>query len=93
MAHRNHASMDKISNFIPMVSGLLLKKEIDIFSSILQNPERPLLSVFGGAKVSDKLRVIESLSSVVDVMIIGGAMSAPFLILEGLKVGDSFVEE
>tara|TARA_B100001750_G_scaffold246643_1_gene269671 strand:- start:1385 stop:2581 length:1197 start_codon:yes stop_codon:yes gene_type:complete len=93
VVHRNHASMDKISNFIPMVSGLLLKKEIDIFSSILQSPERPLLSVFGGAKVSDKLRVIESLSSVVDVMIIGGAMSAPFLILEGLKVGDSFVEE
>ncbi|MFL2745782.1 MAG: phosphoglycerate kinase [Dehalococcoidia bacterium] len=93
VAHRNHASMDKISNFIPMVAGLLLKKEIDIFSSILQNPERPLLSVFGGAKVSDKLRVIENLSSVVDVMIIGGAMSAPFLILEGLEIGDSLVEQ
>ena len=93
VAHRNHASIDKISNFIPMVAGLLLKKEMDIFYSILQNPERPLLSVFGGAKVSDKLRVIENLSSVVDVMIIGGAMSAPFLILEGLEIGDSFVEE
>ena len=93
VAHRYHASMDKISNFIPAVAGLLLKKEIDVFSSILQNPERPLLSVFGGSKVSDKLRVIENLSSVVDVMIIGGAMSAAFLISEGFEVGDSFVEE
>ena len=93
VSHRNHASIDKISNYIPIVSGFLLKQEIDVFSSVLQIPARPLVAIFGGAKVSDKLKVIENLSAVVDVMIIGGAMSAPFLILEGFEIGDSFIEE
>ena len=91
-AHRAHASISGVPEFVPAVSGLLLAKEVDTQQSMLHNPERPFVAILGGSKVSDKLGIIENLLDVADTIIIGGAMCFTFLAAKGLAVGTSKME-
>lgn len=93
VVHRAHASTDAITHFIPSVSGLLLEREYVTITSAMQKPQRPLVAVMGGAKVSDKITVIEKLVKVADRIIIGGAMANTFLQYKGYNVGASKVED
>lgn len=91
--HRAHASVAAITRFIPEKGvGLLVKKEVDHLGALLQRPNRPYLAILGGAKVSDKIKVIENLLQKVDSLMIGGAMAYTFLEAKGISVGDSLVE-
>lgn len=92
-AHRAHASTEGVSHYLPSVCGFLIKKEISIMGKALQNPERPFVAILGGAKVSDKIGVINNLIEKVDTIIIGGAMAYTFFKSEGGHIGDSLVEE
>nr|WP_303715083.1 phosphoglycerate kinase [Methanoculleus marisnigri] len=91
-SHRAHASVVGVPEHLPAVTGLLLEKEIDAFTRILENPERPFAAVIGGAKVSDKLEVLDNIISRVDGLIIGGGMAATFLASRGYGTGASHVE-
>lgn len=93
VVHRAHASTEAITHFIPSVSGLLLEREYVTITGAMQNPQRPLVAVMGGAKVSDKITVIEKLVKVADRIIIGGAMANTFLQYKGYSVGASKVED
>jgi len=91
--HRAHASTHAIAKFLPAVCGFLLEKEITYFDKILTSPEKPFIAILGGAKVSDKIGVIENLLNKVDAIIIGGAMAYTFLLSRGISVGNSLVEK
>lgn len=90
--HRAHASVSGIAAFLPMVAGLLLAKEIQFLGETVTNPEHPFAAIIGGAKISDKINVIDNLLDKVDVMIIGGGMANTFLLAQGYAVGKSLVE-
>ena len=93
-AHRAHASTVGITKFVQKsAAGLLMEKELEYLGRALHNPERPFIAVLGGAKVSDKIGVIQNLLSKVDVLIIGGGMAYTFLKAQGQHVGKSLVEE
>lgn len=91
-AHRAHASTKGVTHFLPAVAGLLMERELDMLGRALEDPKRPFLVILGGAKVSDKIGVIEHLADRVDAFLIGGGMAAAFLRAEGKSVGDSVVE-
>ena len=91
--HRAHASTAGVNKFLPSAAGFLLEKEIKYLGDALQNPTRPFVAILGGAKVSDKIGVIENLSKKVDAILIGGAMAYTFLKSQGISVGKSLVEE
>ena len=93
VVHRAHASTDAITHFVPGVAGLLLEREYVTITGAMEHPKRPLVAVMGGAKVSDKITVIERLVEVADRIIIGGAMANTFLKYKGFRVGASKVEE
>ncbi|MBI4368285.1 MAG: phosphoglycerate kinase, partial [Candidatus Omnitrophica bacterium] len=88
-AHRAHASTVGIAKFLPSACGLLFQKEIEYFDRVLKNPQRPFVAILGGAKVVDKIKVIENLMSKVDYLLIGGAMAYTFLKARGHKIGNS----
>ncbi|MBU0533968.1 MAG: phosphoglycerate kinase [Candidatus Omnitrophica bacterium] len=92
-SHRAHASTCGIASLLPSGVGFLMKKEVEYFSKALEAPERPFLTILGGAKVSDKIGVITNLLDKVDSLIIGGAMAYTFLKVQGINVGNSLVEE
>jgi len=93
-AHRAHASVVGITRFVRQAAaGLLMEKELAYLGKALSNPERPFVAVLGGAKVSDKIEVIENLMKIADSMLIGGAMSYTFLKAEGMPIGKSLVED
>lgn len=93
-AHRAHSSTEGVTKFLkPCVSGFLLKKELDYLKGAVDSPQRPMAAIVGGAKVSTKIPVIESMLDKVDKLIIGGGMVFTFLKARGLDVGDSLVEE
>ena len=93
-AHRAHASVDGIVKFMPQAAaGLLMEKELEYLGRVLNNPERPLVAILGGAKVSDKIEVIRNFLSRVDKLIIGGAMAYTFFKANGVPVGRSLVED
>lgn len=92
-AHRAHASTEGISKFIPSVAGLLMAREINILGQLLDSPKRPFSAVLGGAKVSDKISMLENMLNTVDVFIIGGGMAATFLKAMDYPVGNSTVEQ
>ena len=91
-AHRAHASTAGIAEYLPAVAGFLMQKEIEIMGKALSNPERPFAAILGGAKVSDKIGVIENLLGKVDALIIGGGMANTFLAAKGYPTGKSLVE-
>ena len=92
-AHRAHASTEGVTHYFDQcAAGLLMEKEIECLGKVLHNPERPFVAILGGAKISDKIGVIENLLDKVDQLIIGGGMAYTFLKAKGLSVGDSIVE-
>ncbi|MGA2505901.1 MAG: phosphoglycerate kinase [Chitinispirillaceae bacterium] len=93
-AHRPHASTETIAHFLPAVAGFLMEKEIEFLDEkVLKNPARPFVAIIGGAKVSSKIAVLESLLNKVDKLIIGGGMAYTFLKAQGVAVGKSLVED
>ncbi len=91
-AHRAHASISGVPARIPGYAGLLLERELAVLGGLLEDPQRPYVAVLGGAKVSDKLTVLENLLERVDAIAVGGAMAFTFLVAEGIDVGSSRVE-
>lgn len=92
-AHRAHASTAGVADYIPAVCGYLIEKEISVMGKALQNPERPFVAILGGAKVADKLNVIDNLLTKVDTLIIGGGMAYTFNAAMGYGVGKSLLDE
>jgi len=93
-AHRAHASTEGVTQYLaPCAAGFLLAKEIDYFSKVLTDPDRPLVAILGGAKVSDKIGVIDNLLDLVDTLVIGGGMAYTFLKAQGHEIGDSLLDE
>ena len=92
-AHRAHSSTVGVTEFLPAVAGFLMEKEIDYLATALENPKRPFVAILGGAKVSDKIEVIESLLSKVDKLLIGGGMANTFFKAQGIAVGKSLAED
>lgn len=91
-AHRAHASTAGVADYLPCVSGFLIEKEVKFLGSALQNPQRPFVAIMGGAKVGDKIKVIENLLTKVDTLIIGGGMSYTFYKAMGLEIGTSILD-
>jgi phosphoglycerate kinase len=92
-AHRAHATTVGVAEGLPAAAGLLLEEEIDYLDTVLENPERPFVAILGGAKVSDKLGVIESLLGKADSLLVGGAMCFTFFKAQGYEIGNSLVED
>ena len=91
-AHRAHASTEGVSHYLPSVSGFLIEKELKFLGDALNNPERPFVAILGGAKVSDKIGVIDSLLEKVNTLMIGGGMAYTFFKAQGYEVGNSLCE-
>ena len=92
-AHRAHATTVGVAKRLPAAAGLLMEEEIDYLDKVLEDPERPFVAILGGAKVSDKLGVIESLLETADSLLIGGAMGFTFFRAQGYEIGSSLVED
>ncbi len=92
-AHRAHASTAGVAKYLPAVCGFLIKKEIEFLGKTLSNPARPFVAILGGAKVSDKIGVIENLIDKVDALVIGGGMVYTFLKAKGMNIGNSLCED
>jgi phosphoglycerate kinase len=92
-AHRAHASTEGIAHYLPAVAGLLMEKELEALGNALSNPERPFTAIIGGAKVKDKIGVIDNLLDKVDNLIIGGGLAYTFVKAKGYEVGKSLLEE
>ena len=92
-AHRAHASTEGVTKTLPGVAGFLMEKELNFLGSALEDPKRPLVAIIGGAKVSDKIAVLERLISLSDSILIGGGMANTFLKAQGYEIGDSLFEE
>ncbi|HQK74584.1 MAG TPA: phosphoglycerate kinase [Candidatus Hydrogenedentes bacterium] len=92
--HRAHASTEGVTRFVgKSAAGYLVAKEMEYFSKVLQSPDRPLTAVLGGAKVSDKITVIDNLLNLVDTLIVGGGMAYTFMKAQGYEIGDSLLDE
>lgn len=92
-AHRAHSSTAGIADYLPAVSGFLIEKEVEFLGNAVENPKRPFVAIMGGAKVGDKIPVIENLLKKVDTLIIGGGMSYTFYKAEGLEIGTSILDK
>lgn len=92
-AHRAHCSTAGVADYLPAVSGFLIEKEVKFLGEALENPQRPFVAIMGGAKVGDKIPVIENLIKKVDTLIIGGGMSYTFFKSMGLEIGTSILDE
>lgn len=92
-SHRAHASNVGVSSLLPSALGFLVQKEVEIMGKAIQDPERPFVAILGGAKVSDKIGVIENLLNKVDTILIGGGMAYTFLKAQGKEIGKSLLEE
>jgi phosphoglycerate kinase len=91
-AHRAHASTEGVAHLLPCAAGRLLEREVKTIGAILEDPPRPLVAIVGGAKVADKIAVIDRFLDVADVVVIGGAMAFPFLCAQGHRVGESLCD-
>ena len=92
-AHRAHASTEGIARHLPAVSGLLMEKELQVLGKALHNPDRPFTAIIGGAKVKDKIDVIDNLLNIADNLLIGGGLSYTFLKAQGYEIGKSLVDD
>jgi phosphoglycerate kinase len=92
-AHRAHASTEGVAHLLPAVAGFLMQKELDFLGRALASPHRPFVAILGGAKISDKIGVVESLLDKVDALLIGGGMANTFLKADGYDVAESLVED
>jgi len=93
VVHRAHASTQAITELLPSVAGLLLASEVDIISSNMKDPKRPLMAIIGGAKIADKIEIINKFIKIADVVAIGGAMANTFLMAQGVEVGESLADK
>jgi len=91
--HRAHASTEGVANYLPSYAGLLVKKELSFLNSVFNSPDRPLLAIIGGAKVSTKIGVLDNLLDTVDHLVIGGGMAFTFLKAQGYAIGKSLCED
>lgn len=91
-AHRAHASTEGVAHLLPAVAGFLMEAELNYLSQAVQSPEHPFVAILGGAKISDKIGVVESLLRTADRLLVGGGMANTFLAAQGLEMGDSLVE-
>lgn len=92
VVHRAHASTDAITRHLPSVAGLLLEKEVDTITDVMEKPARPLMAIIGGAKISDKIEVLERFIDIADFVAVGGGMANTFLLAEGVDMGKSLTE-
>lgn len=92
VVHRAHASTDAITEFLPSVAGLLLEKEVETIEKVIKEPTKPLVSVVGGAKISDKIEILDKLIEISDCVAVVGAMANNFLLAEKIKIGKSLAE-
>lgn len=92
VVHRAHASTDAITKHMPSVAGLLLEREVDTITDVIENPKRPLVAIVGGAKIADKIEVLQQFIAVADVVAVGGAMANTFLQAQGIQIGRSKTE-
>jgi phosphoglycerate kinase len=92
-AHRAHASTEGVTKFLPAYAGFLMEKELEYLGKALANPAHPFVAILGGAKVSDKIKVIENLLPKVDALLIGGGMANTFFAAQGVNLGQSLVEQ
>jgi phosphoglycerate kinase len=92
-AHRAHASTEGVAHLLPGAAGLLLQREVETLTGILEDPERPLVAIVGGAKVTDKIGVLEAFLQRADAILVGGAMAFPFLSVQAHSIGDSLCAE
>ncbi len=93
VVHRTHASTSAITKFLPSVAGLLLEREVDTITNVMEKPVRPLMAVVGGAKIADKIEVLSKFIKIADVLVVGGAMANTFLSAEGIEIGESKTDE
>lgn len=93
VVHRAHASTDAITRHLPSVAGLLLEKEVTTIAGAMHNPDRPLMSIIGGAKIADKIDILHKFIDLADFVAVGGAMANTFLLAEGIHVGASLVDK
>jgi phosphoglycerate kinase len=91
-AHRANASTEGVARHLPAVAGLLMEKELEYIGGALEEPKRPFVTIIGGAKISDKIGVIDNLLGKVDALLIGGGMANTFMLAQGKELGDSLVE-
>ena len=92
-AHRTHASTEGVARLLPSVAGLLMERELSFLGGLLDAPRKPFAAILGGAKVSDKLGVLDNITDKVDLLLIGGGMAATFIKAQGFEVGESMVED
>jgi len=92
-AHRAHASTVGVAKYLPAVAGFLMKKELKVMEKLLDNPERPSACLIGGAKVGDKIELLQNMLRKVDMLLVGGGMAATFLKTQGYEVGHSLIED
>lgn len=93
VVHRAHASTEAVTHHIPSIAGLLLENEVDTITNVMDKPDRPLMAIIGGAKISDKLDIINRFIDIADFMAIGGAMANTFLMAEGIDIAKSKAEQ
>ena len=91
-AHRTHASTVGVAKYLPAVAGFLMKRELEVMGKLLHNPERPSACLIGGAKVSDKIELLQNMLRKVDMLLVGGGMAATFLKTQGYEIGRSLIE-
>jgi phosphoglycerate kinase len=93
VVHRAHASTDAITRHLPSVAGMLLKKEVDTITAVMEQPERPLVAIVGGAKIADKIEILHRFIELADFVAVGGAMANTFLAARGIDVADSLYDK
>lgn len=93
VVHRAHASTEAVTHHLPSLAGLLLEKEVDTITNAIDNPERPLMTIIGGAKISDKIDILNRFIDIADFVAVGGAMANTFLLAQGIKIGESLAEK
>ncbi len=92
-AHHIGASMDAVTHYVPSVAGLSIEKEVDTITTVMQEPKRPLMAIIGGAKVADKIEILDRFIEIADFVAIGGALANPFFVAQGINIGGSMYDE
>lgn len=93
VVHRAHASTSAVARHLPSVAGLLLAKEVDVITTVMHKPKRPMMAIIGGAKISDKIDVLRTFIDLADFVAVGGAMANTFLKAKGIEIGDSLADD